>query len=265
MIGYNTLLGLNLFSDEIESSYIFHIPHSKTEIPDQFKSDFVSTKLMENEINLLTDFATDEIFTIGSLSKVVFPYSRIFCDVERLDDENEVMFEYGRGFYYTKTDRGELLRENKNGNKAVIYNDYYLKHHETLTNLVDQKLKDGISALIVDCHSFADTPFSSDLEQGTERPDFCIGTDDYHTPKWLADMVFAFLTNQGFSVKINYPYEGTIVPMKHYQNNGNVQSIMVEVNRKLYMDDGVIDDNKVKELNHLMSNLFLIRSSPTKN
>lgn len=78
MIGYNTHLGLDLFSGEIEDSYIFHIPHSKTEIPEQFKSDFVSTKLMANEINLLTDFATDEIFTIGSLSKVVFPYSRIF-------------------------------------------------------------------------------------------------------------------------------------------------------------------------------------------
>lgn len=101
-IGYNTLLGLNLFSDEIESSFIFHIPHSKTEIPEQFKSDFVNTELMESEIKLLTDFATDEIFTIGNTTKLVFPYSRIFCDVERLDDENEVMFEYGRGFYYKK-------------------------------------------------------------------------------------------------------------------------------------------------------------------
>ena len=261
-IGYNTLLGLDLFSEEIEDSYIFHIPHSKTEIPDQFKSDFVNTELMENEINLLTDFATDEIFTIGSLSKVVFPYSRIFCDVERLDDENEVMFKYGRGFYYTKTDSGELLRENLNGSKEAIYNDYYLKHHDALTNLVDQKLKDGRYPVIVDCHSFADTPFSSDIEQGTERPDFCIGTDEFHTPKWLVDMAFAFLTNQGYSVKINYPYAGTIVPMKHYQKNENVHSIMIEVNRKLYMDGGVVDDSEVKELNQLMSNLFLVNYQP---
>jgi|26BtaG_2_1085354.scaffolds.fasta_scaffold03372_7 N-formylglutamate amidohydrolase len=261
-IEYNTLSGLNLFSDEIESSFIFHIPHSKTEIPEQFKSDFVSTELMESEIKLLTDFATDEIFTIGNTTKLVFPYSRIFCDVERLDDENEVMFEYGRGFYYTKTDSGQLLRENLNGNKELIYNDFYLKHHEALTNLVDQKLNKNNFPLIVDCHSFADTPFSSDIEQGADRPDFCIGTDELHTPKWLVNMVYAFLTNQGYSVKINYPYVGTIVPMKHYQVNENVRSIMIEINRKLYMDDGIVNDSKVSKLNQLMSDLFLVKKEP---
>ncbi|TXD82145.1 N-formylglutamate amidohydrolase [Subsaximicrobium wynnwilliamsii] len=260
MIGYHTLLGMNSFSDEIEDSYIFHIPHSKTEIPDKFKSDFVSAELMENEIKLLTDFATDEIFTIGSLSKVVFPYSRIFCDAERLDDENEVMFEYGRGFYETKTDSGELLRENSNGNKAMIHSDYYLKHHETLANLVDQKLKDNGFPLIVDCQSFAAIPFKSDIEQGGERPDFCIGTDEFHTPKWLVDMAVAFLTNQGYSVKINFPYVGTIVPLKHYQVNDDVQSIMIEINRKLYIDDGFVNDSKVSKLNQLMSNLFLVNN-----
>lgn len=259
-IGYNSLLGLHLFKDEIESSLIFHIPHSKTEIPEQFQSDFVSTKLMENEIKLLTDFATDEIFTIGSATKLVFPYSRIFCDVERLDDENEVMFERGRGFYYTKTDNGELLRENLNGSKKVIYDEYYLKHHQTLTNLVDQKLHDIKFCVIVDCHSFADVPFSSDIEQHGERPDFCIGTDEFHTPKWLSDMAYDYLIQQGYSVKINYPYVGTIVPMKHYKANEDVHSIMIEINRKLYMDGGIINHSKVSKLNHLMSNLFLVNN-----
>lgn len=145
MLGANTILAMDLFSDEFESTLIFHIPHSKTEIPEQFKSNFVSRDVMENEIELLTDFATDEIFTISKTSKVIFPYSRVFCDVERLKDADEVMFEHGRGFYYTKTDAGELLRENLDGNKAVIYKDYYLKHHESLTNMVDKKLKDNVS------------------------------------------------------------------------------------------------------------------------
>ena len=259
MLGVNTILAEALFSDEFESTLIFHIPHSKTEIPHQFLSDFVSIELMENEIKLLTDFATDEIFTIGNTSKVVFPYSRVFCDVERLDDESEVMFKYGRGFYYTKTDSGELLRENTNGNKEIIYSDYYLKHHEILTNLVNQKLKDIGFALIVDCHSFADTPFKSDIEQGLDRPDFCVGTDEYHTPQWLVDMVYLHLTNHGYSVKINYPYVGTIVPMEHYKKNDEVHSIMIEVNRKLYMDNSNVNYNKVKELNQIMSNLFLVK------
>jgi len=256
MIKNNTILGMDLFSGEFESSLIFHIPHSKTEIPQQFKSDFVNTELMENEIKLLTDFATDEIFDVGNASKIVFPYSRVFCDVERLEDENEVMFDYGRGFYYTKTDRGELLRQNSNGNKEIIYSDYYLKHHETLTQIVDQKLKENSFALIVDCHSFANTPFKSDMQQGIERPDFCLGTDDYHTPKWLVDMVRLHLTNLDYTVEINYPYKGTIVPLKHYQTNDSVYSIMIEINRNLYMDNKDVLDHKVKELNQLLSHLF---------
>jgi len=258
MIGVNTMLAMDVFSDEFESTLIFHIPHAKTKMPEEFKSDFVSAELMENEIKLLTDFATDKIFTIGSTSKVIFPYSRVFCDVERLDDENEVMFEYGRGFYYTKTDNGELLRENLNGNKAVIYRDFYMKHHEKLTNLVDKKLEDNCFALIVDCHSFTDIPFKSDMEKTGERPDFCIGTDEYHTPKWLVDRVYAFLTNQGYSVKINFPYVGTIVPLKHYQTKNNVYSVMIEINRNLYMDNSGVNYKKIRELNQLLSNLFLL-------
>lgn len=257
MIKGNTILGLDLFSSEILESYIFHIPHSKVEIPEQYMSDFVSAELVNSEIKLLTDFATDEMFTIEGTSKVVFPYSRIFCDVERLDDENEVMYKYGRGFYYTKTDSGDLIRNDILGNKSKIYNDYYLKHHEELTNLVDKKINDVGFALIIDCHSFADTPFTSDLVQDVERPDFCLGTDDFHTPKWLIDLAYLYLTSQGYSVGINSPYVGTIVPMKHYKKNDSVQSIMFEVNRKLYMDDGVVNDNKVKDLNLLLTNFFL--------
>lgn len=258
MIGKNTLLGMELFSDEIENAFIFHIPHARTEIPDQFMSDFMDANVVEEEIELLTDFATDKIFDIGELSKVIFPYSRVFCDVERLDDKDEVMYKYGRGFYYTKTDSGELLRNNVNGNKALIHKDYYQHHHKKLTDLVHKKLGESGFALIVDCHSFSDLPFKSDMEQGLQRPDFCIGTDDFHTPEWLTKMVRGFLLQQGYSVEINYPYKGTIVPLEFYQKNDQVHSIMIEVNRKLYMKGNHVIPEKVEKLNEMFSNLFLV-------
>ena len=37
-------------------------------------------------------------------------------------------------------------------------------------------------------------------------------------------------------MEINQPYTGTIVPLNYFQKNTNVQSLMIEVNRKLYMD-----------------------------
>ncbi len=41
----------------------------------------------------------------------------------------------------------------------------------------------------------------------------------------------------GYSVKINFPYSGSIVPMSYYKREPQVQSIMIEVNKRLYLDE----------------------------
>jgi len=252
----NTILGMELFNDNFLDSLIFHIPHSKTDIPDDFKSDFTNEDLTNKEISLLTDFSTDRIFHVENCSRIVFPYSRVFCDVERLPDEQEGMFKVGRGFFYTSADCGKTLRKNNTANKDRIYKNYYTKHHNDLTSLVDDKIKNNHFATIIDCHSYSNEPFKTDFHQEMIRPDFCLGTDSFHTPKWLTDLVYNHLISLGYSVKINYPYEGTIVPIKHYKKNHNVLSIMIEINRKLYMDNSIIDDDQVAKLNIIINDLF---------
>ncbi len=36
---------------------------------------------------------------------------------------------------------------------------------------------------------------------------------------------------------MNNPFSGTIVPLKYYSKNINVHSVMLEINRSLYMDE----------------------------
>ena len=48
----------------------------------------------------------------------------------------------------------------------------------------------------------------------------------------------AAFTARGYSVSINSPFSGTIVPLKHYLKDRRVSSIMIEVNRSLYDDRG---------------------------
>jgi N-formylglutamate amidohydrolase len=75
------------------------------------------------------------------------------------------------------------------------------------------------------------------LYQGDAKFDFNIGTDTFHTPnEWVGASV-KFFTDRGFRLGINEPYAGSIVPMKHYQNDKRVKSIMLEVNRNLYMNN----------------------------
>jgi N-formylglutamate amidohydrolase len=93
-------------------------------------------------------------------------------------------------------------------------------------------------ALILDCHSFPDTPLRRDLNQQPGRPDFNIGTDPFHTPQAIVDAAVDFFRQEGFTLGINRPYEGTMVPAKYFRKDNRVMSIMLEVNRKLYLVPG---------------------------
>jgi N-formylglutamate amidohydrolase len=249
----NTLLMEDTFLDEIRGQIILHIPHSKTEIPIY---EGFNTKLIESETNLLVDHATDKIFNIPNVESLVFKYNRIFCDVERLDDEVEPLFKKGRGFYYTHTDGGELLRETLPHIKSKIKSDYYDRHHHKLEEMVEERLEKYDTSLIIDCHSFTDQPFQSDFDKGSGRPDICLGTDDYHTPKWLITKMETHFRNHNLTVKINSPYSGTIIPLKYYQKDKRVKGIMIEINRNLYMENGQVNEVKVQRLNDMIVNLI---------
>jgi N-formylglutamate amidohydrolase len=211
----STLLATDMILDVIEGQIILHIPHSKTKIPfyDGFNMDYI-----ENETKLLVDHDTDKIFDIPNVESLVFECNRIFCDVERLDDEDEPLFEVGRGFYYTKTDDGKDLRILNNEVKNKIKTDFYDKHHNKLIDMVEDRLNEFGSALIIDCHSFNDVPLKVSFE------------------------------NNNFSVKINSPYSGTIIPLKYYNKDKRVMGIMIEVNKKLYLGD----EDKIIGLNHII-------------
>lgn len=107
---------------------------------------------------------------------------------------------------------------------------------------MQESLNANDSALILDCHSFSDIPLPYEPNQD-DRPDICIGTDDYHTPQKLTDYVMHYFERQGYSVAINSPYSGSIVPLRYYQKDERVKSIMVEVNRRLYLEPGTNKKN----------------------
>ena len=243
----------DIFQQEVQDSFIFHIPHSNTLIPDYTGFDI---NRIDNEIQLLTDFATEDIFSLVGFDKIVFPYSRIFCDVERLPDADEPMFKQGRGFFYTNSDNGAILREDIDGIKDKVYKEFYLKHHREFEYMVKSKLNSVGFVNIVDCHSFANVPFESDLIKDQIRPDICIGTDEFHTPKFLVDIISQKCIEHGYSFQVNNPYAGTIVPLKFYKKNNLVNSVMIEINRDLYMKDSVVNYNSVIKLNNFIKNIF---------
>ena len=216
---------------------ILHIPHSSTIIP--FKDGYcVSDEILSQEILKLTDWYTDDLFENETDLSIKAPFSRIFCDTERFsDDSQEVMAQFGMGVLYEKTDSGEPLRNSTPELRQNILDNYYWKHHNQFTESVKLQLQEYGTATIVDCHSFPHKPLIRALDQSSFRPDFNIGTDSYHTPQKWIDASIAFFEKKGYSLGVDKPYKGSIVPMDYYQKDKNVQSIMLEINRGLYLEE----------------------------
>jgi N-formylglutamate deformylase len=221
----------------MEQKIILHIPHSSTNVP-LTEGYIVDSITLEKEILKLTDWYTDDLFFSKNDEMIVAEFSRIFCDPERFtDDSQEVMAQYGMGVLYEKSDNGEELRTVTPELKEKILQSYYWKHHDKLSAAVNRQLESFDKAVIIDCHSYPSQPLKRDLDKNPIRPDFNIGTDSFHTPTELIDISVSFFEKAGYTLGIDWPYKGSIVPLEHFQKNKKVSTIMLEINRALYLNE----------------------------
>ncbi len=234
---------------------LLHIPHASKLIPSRWRSIFLLTdELLEKELITMTDGFTDELFNLGSKTdRLEFPVSRLLVDPERFpEDADEPMSAKGMGAVYTKTHDGQPLKHDNQ--RALIMKEYYFPHHEKLEDWVQAQLDKSGRCLIIDCHSYPSSPISCDLSQEPNRPDFCLGTAEPHTPASLVAASVRAFEHFGYSITVDIPYAGTIVPLKFFGTDSRVSSMMIEVNRKLYMDE--VGGLKNENFGHTKSNLL---------
>jgi N-formylglutamate amidohydrolase len=240
---------------------ICNIPHSSIKIPLQYRPDFVIlNKDLCQEAKRLADLYTDEFYS-GVLEEsggIISRLSRLVVDMERLeDDAKEDMSIKGMGAIYTKTEAGNTLKRMNRGKRRQYTEELYHPYHAALTKMVDACLRKFGTCLILDCHSFPSVPRRYEPDQNKNRPDICIGTDTYHTPDALRKTLSQNLRKAGYSVKFNSPFSGTLVPLNYYQVNNKVHSILLEVNRKLYMNEDIFTkkddfDHASRKINYII-------------
>jgi len=216
------------------SSVVVNVPHSAASIPtlhtyvsDAWVNDFMS----------LTDWATGEMIDVDLVDHHIAPFNRVWCDVERFDDADESRVLDGHGFYYTQDAQGQAYRvldtPEAQEAKAFVYERFYKAYHDSLESLLRLKMLSHETVTILDLHSFSDEPGLG--ETYLPKPDFCLGADLFHTPPALLHHLLTELTKLGYSVDINHPFEGSFVPRGLYHREPQVQSVMIEVNKRLYM------------------------------
>ena len=216
--------------------FLINIPHASTYIPKEYQKDYIisETELIDNTFkfaDLYTDFLYKGLFDKNEVLKA--KYSRLFIDMERFEDDNlEEQYKHGMGWYYTKSpfvDKIIRTEESKN----IIINLYH-EYHNELTNITSDILEQDGIARIIDCHSFSSTTLRfqpSDIQ----KPEICLGFEDYHKD---AEFIETFIEEfKDYDVSFNKPYAGSIVPLQFYKKDKRVFSTMIEINKKLYMDE----------------------------
>ena len=221
---------------------LFHVPHDSTWIPHSVRSQFLLNDVeLQAELLRMTDHGTFDLFAqnIPVRRVVRSTVSRLAVDVERFEnDALETMASRGMGAVYERTSDGRRLRYPPvSGQRDELMKVFYYPHHERLGDTVQEVINRHNHALLIDVHSFPSRPLPYELDQRSDRPDICIGTDEFHTPLGLAQAFLQAFRETEWTVALNIPFAGALVPMSLYRKEHRLTAVMVEVNRSLYVDE----------------------------
>ena len=237
---------------------VVHVPHSATIIPPDIRQTLcLDDHELQRELLCMTDWYTDRLFDpVLELGGTLFVnrVSRLVVDPERFpDDSQEVMATQGMGAVYTHRANGRALRTPLSPEERTnLLETYFHPYAHAFTELVSRMLDRHGRCVILDGHSFPSVPLPYELDQLTERPHICLGTDDVHTPESLVDGIRDLCAAEGLRAEQNRPFAGTYVPLRYWRIDPRVRSVMMEIRRDLYMDELTGADtpglNRIREL-----------------
>lgn len=239
---------------------LLHIPHAGLVVPWFSRRKFLlSKKELQHEIEYSADRFSDELFLNENCNFLLSKYSRLFCDMERFrSDDDEYMSKVGRGAVYAKTFGGKDLLHATHSYKSRVLKKYYDVYHKKLNRLTKKIIREHGYCLILDCHTFSESFFEKSDEN---FPDICIGVEKGFNNKKILSLVTDYFNQLNYSVAINFPYSQSMVPSDYLNtDSAPLVSIMIEVNKKIYMNEKVFEKSEnfntlclqIKELINLL-------------
>lgn len=241
---------------------VAHIPHAGTHIPENVWDQFtVDRQTLWRELVTLTDWYTDELYGTPAITRCQTPINRLVVDLERyLDDDKEPKARVGQGVIYTHDCSGNRIRKSLTPDtRQSLIDQYYRPWHLQLDSMIAHQITRWGYCLLLDCHSFPNMPFANEPKGIRSRPDICIGTSAGNTPEWLLEHTTKYFEDLGYSVEIDNPYSGCLVPMGYYLDQ-RVPALMIEINRSLYIKEAPIEAYRYRNVPVKKSNFDTIRN-----
>ncbi len=219
---------------------LVHVPHDATIIPPDERRDFLlSEEELRAESLRLTDAHTAALYAEGLPPEdfVRAEVSRLVVDVERFaDDAQEPCARVGMGATYVRTSDGRPLRALTPARRAELMTRHYWPHHRALDEAAAARLARFGRCVVLDAHSYPTGPLPTQLASGPS-PEIGVGTQPGHTPPALRDLAVGFFRAHGYSVGVDVPFSGSMVPDACFGREPRLWSVMIEVRRDLYMDE----------------------------
>jgi N-formylglutamate amidohydrolase len=239
---------------------VFCSPHSGRIYPKAFLD---ASRLDAHALRKSEDCYVDELFepvvALGApLLAARFP--RAYLDVNREPYELDPELFNGRLPDYANTqsarvvgglgtiarivaDMEEIYRERLPiGAAFVRIESLYRPFHAALANLLETTRRRFGMAVLIDCHSM---PSASMGHITGARPHFVLGdrfgaSCDAKLTRFIRDV----LQGAGFDVQVNRPYAGGFITEYYGNPLRGVQSLQLEINRALYLDETTLTKNK---------------------
>lgn len=232
---------------------VFDSPHSGRDFPEDFRSPVPPEVLLQTG-----DLFVEELYRKApecGAALLSARYPRIYVDPNRSLDDFDAMVEAERrprtdaaddrakrgiGLFWTIGPGGIPIYEEPLTVAAARQRikACWQPYHDALQALVDDRHRRFGAVWHVNCHSMPGTGTEAMGDFGKRRPDFIVGDRDGTTcdPGFRACVV-DFLESKGYDVRVNEMFRGAEIVRRHGDPATKRQSIQIEMNRMLYMDE----------------------------
>lgn len=227
------------------------VSRSGREYPAEFRSMVPFTVLHDN-VSMYVDEIWGEAPNMGAtMLYAQFPSFWVDANRNELDiDPDLIEGEFpvplqptvskrGLGLLKSKSRYGEPVHERKLTVAEVMerLDGYHRPYYAELKQNID-RLKSNFGFVYqLSCHCMSAVGAPTHPDPGQDRPDFNLGNVNGKTSsKEFIEFVAREIEALGYSCKINFPYTGGELNSRFGAPAEGIESIMVEINKKLFMD-----------------------------
>lgn len=231
---------------------VVDVSRSGREYPIDMRSPVPFTAIHDNVSVYVEDIWADTPRFGGTMLYALFPHMYIDANRHELDIDPDLVVasewpvplqptvsKRGLGLLKSKSRYGEPVQEKKFTFAEVEerMNLYYRPYHEELKSLIDRAKSAYGFVYHLSCHCMSAVGAPTHPDAGKQRPDFCLGDINGATAtKAFIESVADTIRHQGFTCSINDPYTGGEINRRYGNPAGGVESIMVEINKKRFMN-----------------------------